>query len=120
LIWICVYTYVQGNGRIQIFSREGVFVRYIAIAAHSFIHLCCVQGNGRIQIFSREGDFVRSIGSAGVEPGSLMEPTGVAVTPDGDVVVADYQNHRVQVRMCSLSIYIYTYIHTHTYLCIYI
>lgn len=55
------------------------------------------QGNGRVQVFTRDGEFVRCIGRAGTLPGCLMEPTGVAITPGGDVVVADYQNHRVQV-----------------------
>ena len=37
------------------------------------------------------------VGAHGSGDGLLIEPTGVAVTADGHIVVADYQNHRVQI-----------------------
>ena len=37
------------------------------------------------------------VGAHGSKDGLLIEPTGVAVTADGHIVVADYQNHRVQI-----------------------
>ena len=36
-------------------------------------------------------------GEAGQEPGKFSEPSGVAVTEAGDLVVADTNNHRIQV-----------------------
>ncbi|NLT73109.1 MAG: TIGR03663 family protein [Chloroflexi bacterium] len=40
---------------------------------------------------------VRSIGSAGSAEGQVLSPKGVAVDTDGNIYVADSQNHRIQV-----------------------
>jgi len=36
-------------------------------------------------------------GAYGIQPGQITEPSGVAITPSGDIVLADTNNHRVQV-----------------------
>ena len=56
------------------------------------------QGNGRLQLFTLDGSLVRVIARAGSADGELLEPTGVVVVPaTGEIIVADYQNCRVQV-----------------------
>jgi len=109
------------NHRVQIFNSDGEFVHEFGQKGHADgqfdmpggvtigtvgavqgsrgdEHIVVTdQGNGRIQVFTRDGAFVRCIGRAGTQPGCLMEPTGVAVTPEGNVAVADYANHRVQI-----------------------
>ncbi|MEW5814126.1 MAG: NHL repeat-containing protein [Spirochaetota bacterium] len=51
----------------------------------------------RILKFSPKGEIVTSYGSYGINPGEFSQPRGVAVGSNGDLVVADYFNNRVQV-----------------------
>ena len=37
-----------------------------------------------------------TIGGWGTTPGRLLGPAGVAVSPNGDVTIADWDNHRVE------------------------
>jgi DNA-binding beta-propeller fold protein YncE len=54
-------------------------------------------GNKRVQVFDREGRFLTAWGGPGVEPGRLDEPVGIAVLPDGNLVIADTWNRRIQI-----------------------
>ena len=49
------------------------------------------------QVFNRDGELVRTIGSEGTEPGQFKNPHAVAVDATGNVVVADFNNNRVQI-----------------------
>lgn len=51
---------------------------------------------GRIQVFGLDGQSRRLIGKSGSSPGELNAPGGVAVAPNGDVLVADFYNQRIQ------------------------
>lgn len=72
----------------------------IAVAADGSIYVA--DGfNHRVQKFNADGEYVLSIGTAsGQTPnpptGTLNEPWGVAVAPDGSIYVADTWNHRIQ------------------------
>lgn len=46
-------------------------------------------GNFRVLVFDRAGKFVRQIGKQGNGPGELTFPLGLAIAPDGKIVVAD-------------------------------
>ena len=46
-------------------------------------------GNHRVLAFDRSGRFLREIGTEGNGPGELTFPTGMAVTDDGRIVIAD-------------------------------
>ena len=49
------------------------------------------------QIFSNDGQFKSRFGIRGRTPGQMQRPTGVAVHPNGDIIVADYDNKWVSI-----------------------
>ena len=53
-------------------------------------------GNARIHRFSPDGIHLFSWGEPGSGPGEFRLPHGIAVAPDGTVVVADRENSRLQ------------------------
>jgi DNA-binding beta-propeller fold protein YncE len=99
------------NHRIQIFSREGKFIRSYGQAGSgpgelSYPYDICVDnagrqyvcefGNSRIQIFDANDRSLEIIGGPGADPGRFNNPWGVALDSAGNLYVADSQNHRVQ------------------------
>lgn len=50
-----------------------------------------------LQIFSNDGQFKSRFGIRGRSPGQLQRPTGVAVHPSGDIIIADYDNKWVSI-----------------------
>ena len=50
-----------------------------------------------LQIFSNNGEFRNRFGVRGRLPGQLQRPTGVAVHPSGDIIIADYDNKWVSI-----------------------
>ncbi|MGC4080885.1 MAG: peptidyl-alpha-hydroxyglycine alpha-amidating lyase family protein [Vicinamibacterales bacterium] len=55
------------------------------------------RGEGRVLRFSRNGTFIRSWGGKGSGPRQFDQPHSILVTPDNRVLVADRENHRVQI-----------------------
>lgn len=49
------------------------------------------------QVFSNDGQFRMRFGIRGRTPGQLQRPTGVAVHPNGDIIIADYDNKWVSI-----------------------
>ncbi|KAL7982021.1 hypothetical protein Chor_001078 [Crotalus horridus] len=49
------------------------------------------------RIFSTDGQFKNRFGVRGRSPGQLQRPTGVAVHPCGDIIIADYDNKWVSI-----------------------
>lgn len=52
------------------------------------------------QIFSNNGELKNRFGVRGRSPGQLQRPTGVAVHPSGDIIIADYDNKWVSIFSC--------------------
>jgi sugar lactone lactonase YvrE len=50
----------------------------------------------RISVFDKSGTFQRAIGKPGMGPGEFRTPHSLAFDSNGNLVVADRQNHRVQ------------------------
>lgn len=48
-------------------------------------------------MFSPEGEFILKFGSNGEGNGQFNAPTGVAVDANGNIIVADWGNSRIQV-----------------------
>jgi ABC-type Fe3+ transport system permease subunit/DNA-binding beta-propeller fold protein YncE len=99
------------NHRIQVFDRDGKFLRAYGHAGSgkgelSYPYDICVDaagrqyvcefGNGRIQVFDTNDQPIEIIGGPGAGPGQFSNPWGVALDSAGNLYVADSQNHRVQ------------------------
>ncbi len=52
---------------------------------------------GRISVFDRSGKFLRFIGKTGTGPGEFRTPHALEFDSQGQLVVADRHNHRIQV-----------------------
>jgi DNA-binding beta-propeller fold protein YncE/ABC-type molybdate transport system permease subunit len=106
-----VYVADSCNHRIQIFDRDGKFLRAYGKAGSgpgelSYPYDICIDkeghqyvcefGNSRIQVFDAQDRCLEIIGGPGVEPGRFNNPWGVALDSAGNLYVADSQNHRVQ------------------------
>lgn len=50
-----------------------------------------------MQVFNAEGEFLLKFGSNGEGNGQFNAPTGVAVDVNGNIIVADWGNSRIQV-----------------------
>lgn len=50
--------------------------------------------NPRVQIFNSSGGFV---GKIGMSSGEFLNPTGLAVGPDGNIYICDYRNAKIEV-----------------------
>lgn len=62
--------------------------------------VCCHTVLSPFQIFSNDGEFKNRFGVRGRSPGQLQRPTGVAVHPSGDIIIADYDNKWVSIFSC--------------------
>ena len=56
-----------------------------------------IWGFERIFVFDREGRYVRGFGEWGRGEGQFSSPSGLCFTADGNLVVADRHNNRVQI-----------------------
>lgn len=54
-------------------------------------------GNARLHVFDAEGRHLDSVGAPGDAPGRFSTPHGIWIDRQGRVLVADRENHRVQV-----------------------
>ena len=105
-MFVCDYD----NYRVQVFALDGTFrcswgshgdapglfqrPRFVAVSCAGEV---LVSDTTRVQVFAADGTFVRCLHlPAGVH--GAFQPTGVAVTPSGDVVVCDSCNHAIFVQ----------------------
>lgn len=98
------------NGRIQVFDHDGRFLRSFGspgdgagelgrpmnLTVHDGLLYVPEYFNDRIQLFTLQGESVALIGEAGDGPGQFSAPGGVAIADNGDILVSDFYNHRVQ------------------------
>ena len=98
------------NGRIQVFDPAGRFLRAFGrpgdgpgelarpmnLSVHRDELYVPEYMNDRIQVFALDGTPRRILGEPGSAPGQLDAPGGVAFTQEGNLLVADFYNQRVQ------------------------
>ena len=105
------------NNRINIFDPQGNYLKSIAqgqfsglVEGRPFYGPSGIvfdnNGNGFVGDYSSDrilkfnsssGEITGSIGSNGTAPGQFQGPSGVGITPDGNLVVTDQFNNRIQV-----------------------
>ncbi len=104
-----VYVTDTWGGRIQKFDSEGRYVgsilpgpnrnffgpRDVAVGADGLIYVSDT-GNKDVKVFEPDGRYVRSIGRSGTGPGQFNEQVGICITPEGNILVADTGNQRIQ------------------------
>lgn len=56
-----------------------------------------------LQVYNADGEFLFKFGSHGEGNGQFNAPTGVAVDSNGNIIVADWGNSRIQVRKLHLT-----------------
>jgi len=69
----------------------------LAVAPNGDLYVTDGYGNARVHQFSATGALIRSWGAPGTGPGQFRLPHGIAILPDGRVLVADRENDRIQV-----------------------
>ena len=68
----------------------------IAIDFQGYI-LITEDGNSCVSVFDKDGVFIHSFGSEGSGHGQFLWPTGIAISPTGDIYVCDANNERIQI-----------------------
>lgn len=106
-----VYVADSCNHRVQVFDREGRFLRAFGkpgsgLGEMSYPYdiqidregrvFVCEFGNSRVQVFDEHGGVIEVLGGRGDEPGKYNNPWSLALDPKGNLLVADSGNHRVQ------------------------
>lgn len=99
------------NHRIQVFDRDGKFLRshgragshagefsypYDIRVDSNGTQYVCEFGNSRITVLDARDQVIEVIGGAGSAPGRFANPWAVALDTKGNLYIADSQNHRVQ------------------------
>lgn len=106
-----VYIADSCNHRIQVFDREGKFLRqygkpgsnpgnlsypYDIKVDSGGLQYVCEFGNSRISILDAQDRWVETLGREGREAGEFFNPWSLCLDSAGNLYVADSQNHRVQ------------------------
>ncbi len=108
-----IYIADTGNRRVQVFDENGRFRRSIHLIAWESEDLVgiepyiAVDGEGRIYVtdsvkgavhqISSDGKRVTTWGIRGGGPGQLEKPSGIAITAQGEVAVADRNQCRISI-----------------------
>jgi sugar lactone lactonase YvrE len=110
-----VYVADMANNRVQKFAPDGKFINQwgtagsnpgqmswpIGLAVSNGVVYVVDGENHRIQAFDTDGNYLSGFGQAGNGPGQLgaswINPLGIAVTPNNQIVVVDSDNNRIQV-----------------------
>jgi hypothetical protein len=68
----------------------------VALASNGELYVCDGYGNARVHRFTADGKLIQSWGEPGTGPGQFNLPHGIAIDAEGQVLVADRENDRIQ------------------------
>lgn len=74
----------------EVFS-ENIFIN---VDSEGNIYVADMKLNN-IKVFDSSGAYIRTFGKEGKGPGELSMPTGIQITPDGDLMVEEVMNRRL-------------------------
>jgi DNA-binding beta-propeller fold protein YncE len=72
------------------------FPTNLAVAPSGELYVTDGYGNARVHRFSADGQLIASWGEPGAGPGQFHVPHGIAIDAEGNVVIADRENSRLQ------------------------
>ena len=87
-----------GPGGIQ--NGDGLFLGLYDFAIFDE-RLYVSDENDRMQVFDLDGNFLEKWGSNGMGPDKFLEPRGVAINSQNQILIADQNGHRIQVYLDS-------------------
>ena len=96
-----VFILDRGNERMQKFDASAKFVKEYALLGNDFTvdqygFLYVVDGrNGKVIEQSGDGFIMGRFGSFGTDKGQMKKAEGIAITPDGMLIVLDTGNNRI-------------------------
>ena len=96
-----VYVLDRNNERLQKFDASAKFVKEYALLGNDFVvdpygFLYVVDGrNGKVVEQSGDGFILGRFGSLGSGVGQMKKAEGIAITPDGQLIVLDTGNNRI-------------------------
>lgn len=104
----------KDNHRVQVFSSTGVYILKFGsygkeLSQFMYPWACAINSkaqilvtdsrNHRIQLFSPDGHFISRFSFDGLNHSrylkGLTTPRGVAFNPQGDIIISDFENHRL-------------------------
>ncbi len=68
----------------------------VAVAPNGDLYVCDGYGNARVHRFTADGELIQSWGEPGTGPGQFYLPHGICVADNGQVLVTDRENDRIQ------------------------
>ncbi len=68
----------------------------VAVAPNGDLYVCDGYGNARVHRFTADGELIQSWGEPGTGPGQFYLPHGICVAENGQVLVTDRENDRIQ------------------------
>ena len=91
--------------RIVILNKEGELINSfelkntiaVAVVVDREGRILIASSLPEIQVFTNDGRKIRSFGSQGHAEGEFCNPCRMAIDNDGNVIICDYGNHRIQV-----------------------
>jgi len=92
----CIGRGLYGSGDGEFVSAWDVAVSQTPITKKTRVFVTDVNSH-QVQVFSDQGDFLFRFGSKGCGPGQFVSPCGITVSNDGELIVCDRFNCRIQV-----------------------